>query len=174
MREREKLKMSKTTVELTCIECGGKFEVVKYGLKTERDIEGYKRWATEHNAAICPNCVTKTRREKTTAQRHTDANSGLPAITGGSQKQQDWAISLRQKFIDECERQFAEDIELARIMTRMGRETDILDEVDKQRATLNYILNPKTDARWWINNRAAPLGNPIEHILAECAREAQL
>ena len=163
--------MAKAIFDLTCTECGATFTVRKYGLKNSADAESYKQWAADH-IAICPDCVAAARREKAEAQRAQDAATGLPALTGGTQKQLDWAVSLRKDFISACRERFDEEDEIAVLRAKPGERLDISEEAEEQILTFHYIIAEKTDSRWWINNRGGSFATSIDTILREYAREA--
>lgn len=163
--------MAKAIFDLTCTECGKTFTITKYGLKNSAAAESYKQWAAEH-LSICPDCVAKARHAKVEAQRAQDAADGLPALTGGTQKQLDWAVSLRQKFINRCHEIFDEEDEIAVLNAKPGEKLDIDEEYADQIRAFYYIIAEKTDSRWWINNRDVIFIDLVSTLL-EYAREAR-
>ena len=82
--------MAKYTVTHTC---GHTQEVNLFGKHTERD-----RRIAWLETQLCPECKRKQELENAKAQA-----SGLPELTG-SEKQIEWAMVIRQKWIDEAKK----------------------------------------------------------------------
>lgn len=86
--------MAKAIANCTCSVCGAEFSKVAF--KNNRaQADSWKEWAEEHYT-ICPECY---RKQQTAKGEALAAELGLPQITGKSDKQIAYAVSLRAKFL---------------------------------------------------------------------------
>jgi hypothetical protein len=102
-------------------QCGHTGVVELYGPNAERE-----RKLAWYANGICPDCYKDAERK-----RIEENAAELPKLEG-TEKQVDWALKIRQKFIDEI------------MMSK-------LSETDKK--FLNYILAKRTSAKQWIDER---------------------
>lgn len=112
--------------------CGHVAEVQLFGKMEDRE----KKIAW-YATIDCPECQAEAKAEEAKA-------AGLPELTG-SEKQIAWALSIRQKFVDEVEAIKTET--LSKI--REEKAEWFVSQADK--AKQNHLQ--KTEAKYWIDNR---------------------
>lgn len=105
--------MAKAAASCTCATCGKPFEIVRYEYNRKSANE-FERWA-EANCDECPECYrTRIRAEEAEKAAKIAAElGGVPEITGKSEKQIDFAISLRNQILSKStaqEREFAKKL----------------------------------------------------------------
>lgn len=134
--------MAKATAVCTCEVCGETFEVIKdcYNRKTADEFEA---WAAE-NITECDKCKRERMHAAADAQRASDRESGLPEILYGTEKQKDWAISIRREMKDK--------FDAADLKSEFGMSPQLEEYI---RGMVAWLLREKVSARWWIDNRSA-------------------
>lgn len=86
--------------------------------------KSYKEWrAKQYFSDMCPECLKKKHEERA---KRIEEEYDMPKLTGGTEKQINWANIIRADFLDYCE---------------------------KEKLVADYIINAKTDAKFWIDNR---------------------
>lgn len=135
--------------------CGHKGTVQLYGSRVERE---RKIWYFE-NRADCPECEEKARVEaaaKALAQAKAD---GLPELEG-TEKQVAWAVQIRARilgayneYMSEAERRY--DDALAEVDAAQRDAFVECNAKDRRQLMdcMEYIMQNKTRAGWWINTR---------------------
>uniref|UniRef100_A0AAU8B759 Phage protein n=1 Tax=Dulem virus 39 TaxID=3145757 RepID=A0AAU8B759_9CAUD len=90
--------MAKAIANCTCAKCGTKFKREGYG-HNRAEADRWQEWA-EANMTMCGDCY-KAEREKASEEK---ANKYLlPEINGKSEKQINYALSLRKRYINDNE-----------------------------------------------------------------------
>ena len=105
--------MAKATASCTCATCGKTFEIVRYEYNRKSANE-FERWA-EANCDECPECYrTRIRAEEAEkAAKIAEELGGVPEIVGKSEKQIDFATSLRNHILSKStaqDREFAKKL----------------------------------------------------------------
>jgi len=145
--------MAKATALCKCRFCGNDFKVEAFKIN-RKEANSWKEWA-EDNIDICQKCdreIYEAEREKENKKAMEKSIAmGLPELTG-SEKQVAWANSLRLDFVCQYEKE----------LTKMN---DIIQNADKEKQpemiaqkksfcdAMDYAVNTKTDARYWIDSR---------------------
>lgn len=156
--------MAKATLECTCPECGAKhtWSVICHN---RREADNWEHYHADDTDRLCPECYAKAKAKERAEAREAENKAaaetagalGLPALTG-SEKQVAWAVSIRQKALDEA-------------LAPHGGSLANLN--DKGRAVLAAAMAKlPTEARWWIDHRDDAACVAREEM--ECASWAQL
>lgn len=98
-------------------------------------------------SGLCPECAKAQRekeREKKIAAAQKEAEAEKYPDLQGSQKQIAWAITIRQEFLFTLKTQIEK-----------GKEQNGAEKLEKAEALLNWIIESKTKASDWIENREA-------------------
>lgn len=127
--------MAKAEITYTCKVCGKQAKAS--AIKCNRaEAERWQEWAKDAYD-LCPECYAKAAKEEHEARVQTDMEAFSSATTvelaqlTGTPKQIAWAESIRRDRISELVRNYP--------------------NVDKDRVAT--VLNHKTSASWWIDNR---------------------
>ncbi len=112
--------------------CSHSEQVELYGKEAERE-----RKITWLQREPCSACNRSEQVARASAQA---AELGLAALIG-SEKQIAWAATIRQEFVNEFERRFAQ---------AQGSP----EEAVRARTTFMAIINRRSDARFWIDHRS--------------------
>lgn len=129
-----------------CADCGNEYRVQLYGKHTSRD------WKVEHWNGVCEECLAKSRLEASEKAAAEAAETGLPALTG-SEKQVNWALTIRARKIKEIEEFLADEkkfIEEEKSANALAEE-DEANFLGWEKA-FPEILKKET-AKFWIDNR---------------------
>lgn len=136
--------------------------------------EAYRKagWR-ESQGHICDDCEAKARAVENAKAVEANKQDGLPALTG-TEKQALWAETIRAKMLPEV-RALAEKSEagLDRIAARDYPETATAEQVEGARIECERviiaanIIESKTKASWWIDNRSTSIGLIITGLKAE-------
>lgn len=139
--------MAKGTAICTCRECGKTFNMEKI-CRNRREADSWEDYAKE-NYTLCDECEERHRRQEAEEQRQADEAEGIPAIMCGSEKQRDWATSIRRACI---ERYKATDwrAELNRIL---GEKKDNEQALTMLADMYSWLIENKRAASWWIEHR---------------------
>lgn len=124
--------MARATAKCTCSKCGKTFEVTAYRRNCAAAAE-FEAWA----AAAITTCRDCDRIEKDQTVKAKAAELGLPGLTG-SDKQINWAMTIRDEFLADVQRWTA-------------RYGDDAASADMFRRQIKIILDAKTAAKWWID-----------------------
>ena len=157
--------MAKAEIKCTCPECGAT-HYWSVTCHNRREADNWEEFhADEANTRLCPECYAKQQAAKRAEAREAENKAaaetagalGLPELSG-TEKQVAWAISIRQKALDEA-------------LAPHGGSLANLN--DKGRAVLAAAMAKlPTEARWWIDHRDDAACVAREEI--ECASWAQL
>ena len=156
--------MAKATLECTCPECGAKhtWSVICHN---RREADNWEQYHADDTDRLCPACYAKQQAAKRAEAREAENKAaaetagalGLPELSG-SEKQVAWAISIRQKALDEA-------------LAPHGGSLANLN--DKGCAVLAAAMAKlPTEARWWIDHREDAAHLVREEL--ECANWARL
>lgn len=109
--------------------------------------------------------------EKAAKLARFNSDNALPALTG-SEKQVNWADSLREKRFNEVDEFAAKrKAQNAKVLEAHPELTEKCEEananLDAEVAKIKSWLSTKTDARFWIDNRDQLLGNLTRAYAAE-------
>lgn len=155
--------MAKATATCTCKKCGKTF--YKTAIKRNRDdANSWEQWVEAH-CDICPECEAAERAEKAAELAKLAKEDGMPELRG-SAKQCVWAEQIRSDMIAEFESLRSKasasiDPKDTAEAKRCNRQIELFDE------GVDYILNNKDKASWWIDNRGAYLPRLVEAAVKE-------
>ena len=158
--------MAKAEIKCTCPECGAThyWSVTCHNRREADNWEQYH--ADEANTRLCPECYAKQQAAKRAEAREAENKAaaetagalGLPELSG-SEKQVAWAVSIRQKALDEA------------LSAAAGGSTRVLN--DEGRALVAAVLGRMSaEARWWIDHRDDAADLVRDEL--ECANWARL
>lgn len=138
--------MAMAHAKCTCEKCGEEFEVV-VKRSNRRDADSFEAWAAE-NITVCPACQQRERdeehkRDAEAAKQKAD-EQGLPELRG-SEKQIRWALSIRDKQIEEVRKTLCKLEKLA----ATDEEKKILSDF---KACAEKLFR-ETRAAYWIDSR---------------------
>lgn len=119
--------------------CGHKGNIDLYGDKQHKE---HMLWVAE-NRQICAECEAKQREDDDKRARDYAKEMKLPALSG-SEKQVDWALRIRQSFID-------------KLHNRYDKRT--MQGAEKYYAALDYALDAYRKASEWIDSRELGLND---------------
>lgn len=105
---------------------------------------------------LCQECFEAKRAEENTKAAEENRELGLPELKG-SQKQIQWAETIRKAILEALEERFKE-------------VEDATDEQKREYFQALDVLMAKESASWWIDHRDAYMPN----VLGECLKEAKL
>lgn len=132
--------------EVTCEDCGEEFTVNLFGKVRERE------WKLENYNWICDECKRKQFEEQNKAAAEKSKEAGLPPLEFGTEKQINWAESIRAKVLDSL-------IEYAeKPLGSRKEEKKILAKKAKE------VLSKKTKAKFWIDRRSYLVDDWIDHV----------
>ena len=170
--------MAWAKIDTVCIVCGREFvhQVKKY---SRRDADSWQEWAANQEWT-CPECYQTQREAERQAERQAANEAAaakaeeqqLPQLQG-SEKQVSWAMTIRQRMIDEITRQYMGISTEIDADNPVWREQTILKAVDKtgkDRAEVEQLLDNsllkvecvrlawaklhnEISAKWFIDNR---------------------
>lgn len=142
--------MARVKIELTCTECGKKFEHTHF-CRNSSDAESYQKWAME-NITICPSChyAYKLAEEQKELSHYLEGYD-LPRITGVSDKQIAFADKLRTRFVTDLSRQ---EIDLRRFF-QMADALHLNKASPADRAKINRMAQQsgQTAEEWFAGYR---------------------
>lgn len=98
--------------------CGHEGSIELVGTKSYKE-----RRAKQYFSDLCPDCLKKKHEERA---KRIEQEYDMPKLISGTEKQIDWANTIRADFFDFCE------------------ENDLIAD---------YIINTKMEAKFWIDNR---------------------
>mgnify|MGYP004551732641 CR=1 FL=1 len=147
-----------------CERCGKEFEVATKR-PNRRDADNFERWA-EENIVICPECRDRVRaetyRHEAEAAKIKADECGLPELKG-SERQVQWALSIREKRMDEIQQIICQ----AEKLVSSNDEKQILSDF-KTRAK---ELFREENAKYWIESRYLDAGNVVQNHHREMIRK---
>lgn len=139
--------MTKAIVTIKCATCGKEFTVSRL-CANSADANSWKQWAAEHYDT-CRECYLEAQRQ---AEAEEAAEDGLPELEG-SEKQIDWALSIRAKFAKEIKNFIANAEASLEALKASGEATPAHSaQLAKCRKVAAKMLS-ETSCRWWIDNR---------------------
>lgn len=127
--------------------CGHEGSIHLYG-KSD-----YREWRKEKIfSGICPECYKKQLAEERAVEKEAAIEEAkemqLPELTG-TEKQIAWAITIRSNLIKELSTFFTNAGEKVRV------EDKKLVSIDELSEAFDFILETKTSAKFWIDNRSS-------------------
>ena len=102
----------------------------------------YKR----EGARVCKDCWN--------AQKATTDAVELPSLKG-SEKQVSWARKIRAEYVSKWDE----------VIAQRGVASDA-SQVERFRRAIAMLLEARTDASWWIDNRTVPAGQMLAPVFA--------
>lgn len=133
-----------------------------------------RQWIADRRfEGLCPECYKKKleeERQKANEEAARKAEEmGLPELQG-TEKQVAWATTLRQKFIDEAEKEI--EYQANRYPVKKAGKTEEVEA--KLYEILDYILSNKTKASWWIDRRSFTVRSMFESAFEEMPTEEEV
>lgn len=140
--------MARAIANCKCKVCGAEFQKIKYNCWNRTDANNWVDYAEGHYET-CDECKRKERQEeaKKSAEELTERLQ-LPELSG-TEKQVEWAKSIRAKMIQRCENYINHE------ENNHDRHIDILspEAIKELRQKLNTLASSHKEARFWIDER---------------------
>ncbi|MCI8627131.1 MAG: hypothetical protein HFI40_12810 [Lachnospiraceae bacterium] len=123
--------------------------------------EDRQKKADKHFSSFCPECRQVERNEANREAAEVSEQMGLPMLSG-SEKQVDWATTIRLEWIEQIEK----EIEVAREMLSKPEAPKPAITPDEMEEILQSGIERHTEAGFWIDNKES-VGLLLRRLISE-------